>query len=648
MNEKNTNKNSVISQKDLNKNERLKFNNLGTILIFTGFIITLVCYIYFSSGNAKVNQQIAYTNELQKLTERVEKNSYLAQSANKDAFIELNESAKSIDNILLILKKGGSLDDNTIKIDPIQSEVNKLNNVKSSWESNKALLNTLVTQSNSLFDLKVNIDKANDNNQRIIDSTYNLQKSVAQLGSPRYNMIVQEIILLLNRVLNSNNILFSGENFSLTNGYSLVKDMKAVNQLLMVLMNGSEVYDIAPITNQVVLEHIKSLQLVYYPYSISISKVAENVPTLNSAKELAKIIALESNTISAQTEELKSAFIEELPRLKLRFYASIFGLLVTLTGFIVLLSSLKKIRDNLAKRKHELEKTQANEKAVDELREQVKFLAADDLTKEISNSDKYVKTIADPVESLRKHLRNMVFQIKGLSGKVKKEGTEIVQYSKEVLQDADNQHIVINNSLSNISDITNQMEDLAQNTYMAQEEAKKSEEMSNAGLIVVNKSIEKMNSIRDNIQESSKKIKRLGESSQSIVEVTNLIRSITKEINALAFNAAIEATQAGGETGKAFSIMATQVQRLAVNSGAASKEIDDLIKNIQEDTASAVASMEETTQHVVDGTKLNNEAGYSLREVAKSSSQISQEISIIAETIENKSTEMIGISTDMT
>src|SRR5262249_24744962 len=114
-----------------------------------------------------------------------------------------------------------------------------------------------------------------------------------------------------------------------------------------------------------------------------------------------------------------------------------------------------------------------------------------------------------------------------------------------------------------------------------------------------------MNEIREHIQETAKRIKRLGESSQEIGEIVELITDITEQTNVLALNAVIQAASAG-EAGRGFSVVAEEVQRLADRSAEAAKQIGALIRTIQTDTQDAVTAMEKSTQGGVEGTKLSN------------------------------------------
>ena len=149
-----------------------------------------------------------------------------------------------------------------------------------------------------------------------------------------------------------------------------------------------------------------------------------------------------------------------------------------------------------------------------------------------------------------------------------------------------------------------------------------------SGLQAVQNAIGGMNAIRDQIQETSKRIKRLGESSQEIGEITELISDITEQTNVLALNAAIQAASAG-EAGRGFSVVAEEVQRLAERSADATRQIAALVKAIQTDTQDAVAAMERSTQGVVEGARLSDNAGSALSEI----DAVSRRLALLIENI---------------
>ena len=146
--------------------------------------------------------------------------------------------------------------------------------------------------------------------------------------------------------------------------------------------------------------------------------------------------------------------------------------------------------------------------------------------------------------------------------------------------------------------------------------AERSVSIAKKGGEVVRDTIDGMDTIREQIQDTSKRIKRLGESSQEIGDIVSLINEIADQTNILALNAAIQASMAG-EAGRGFAVVADEVQGLAERSAAATKQIASLVKTIQTDTNEAVSSMESTTTEVVKGADLAHNAGVALEEIEK-------------------------------
>ena len=120
--------------------------------------------------------------------------------------------------------------------------------------------------------------------------------------------------------------------------------------------------------------------------------------------------------------------------------------------------------------------------------------------------------------------------------------------------------------------------------------------------------------IRENVQETSKKIKRLGERSNEIGEIVRIIEDIADQTNLLALNAAIQSAMAG-EHGRGFAVVADEIRLLAERSTESTKRIATLVKSIQGDTYEAVVAMEDSTQEVVKGSQLADEAGRALNSI---------------------------------
>ncbi len=176
--------------------------------------------------------------------------------------------------------------------------------------------------------------------------------------------------------------------------------------------------------------------------------------------------------------------------------------------------------------------------------------------------------------------------------------------------------------------------------------AERSVQIASNGAEVVNRSIDGMDIIREQIQETSKRIKRLGESSQEIGNIVALINDIADQTNILALNAAIQASMAG-EAGRGFAVVADEVQRLAERSASATKQIETLVKTIQTDTNEAVISMEQTTSEVVRGANLSKDAGVALDEIQTVSNNLAKLIANISDAAKLQSASASHIATTM-
>jgi twitching motility protein PilJ len=188
-----------------------------------------------------------------------------------------------------------------------------------------------------------------------------------------------------------------------------------------------------------------------------------------------------------------------------------------------------------------------------------------------------------------------------------------------------------------------QINDVSASASESANVARQSLQAAEDGQKAVQNAISGMNEIREQIQETSKRIKRLGESSQEIGEIIELITDITEQTNVLALNAAIQAASAG-EAGRGFSVVAEEVQRLAERSQEAAKQIGALIRTIQTDTQDAVAAMEKSTQGVVEGAKLSDEAGRSLVGIGQVSRQLAELIEGISRTTSEQADSAGGVA----
>jgi hypothetical protein len=205
----------------------------------------------------------------------------------------------------------------------------------------------------------------------------------------------------------------------------------------------------------------------------------------------------------------------------------------------------------------------------------------------------------------------------------------ILDRSAELAQASETQVAQISQTTEAVEALAGFIQNVARNAQLCVEVAQEALRSAATGQHAVRQTIEGMMLIRENVQETSKKIKRLGERSNEIGEIVRIIEDIADQTNLLALNAAIQSAMAG-EHGRGFAVVADEIRLLAERSTESTKRIATLVKSIQGDTYEAVVAMEDSTQEVVKGSQLADEAGRSLNSIYSAVERQAQMIEGIA------------------
>jgi len=264
----------------------------------------------------------------------------------------------------------------------------------------------------------------------------------------------------------------------------------------------------------------------------------------------------------------------------------------------------------------------ANQAAILRLMNELQTVAEGDLTQQATVTEDITGAIADSVNYTVEELRMLVSQVQQTAARVTDTTQQVEQTSTELLATSTEQLREIRDTGESVLQMADRINDVSAQAQQTAQVADQSLQAAETGLQAVQNTIGGMNAIRDQIQDTSKRIKRLGESSQEIGEITELIGDITEQTNVLALNAAIQAASAG-EAGRGFSVVAEEVQRLAERSADATRQIAVLVRTIQTDTQEAVAAMERSTHGVVQGAQLSDAAGAALADIDRVTRQLS-------------------------
>ncbi|MEO7433354.1 MAG: methyl-accepting chemotaxis protein, partial [Dokdonella sp.] len=289
---------------------------------------------------------------------------------------------------------------------------------------------------------------------------------------------------------------------------------------------------------------------------------------------------------------------------------------------------------------------QRNQDAILRLLDEMGSLAEGDLTVKATVTEDITGAIADSVNFAVEALRSLVTTINETAVQVSAAAQETQGTAMHLAEAAQHQARQITSASAAIKDMATSIDNVSKNSIDSAEVAQRSVQIAANGAQVVRQTIQGMDSIRDQIQETSKRIKRLGESSQEIGTIVELINDIAEQTNILALNAAIQAASAG-EAGRGFAVVADEVQRLAERASGATKRIETLVQTIQSDTNEAVSSMEQTTSEVVSGARLAEDAGHALGEIETVSNNLAGLIQGISTSARQQSAAATNISATM-
>lgn len=268
--------------------------------------------------------------------------------------------------------------------------------------------------------------------------------------------------------------------------------------------------------------------------------------------------------------------------------------------------------------------------SIQKLLREVSGVADGDLTVEAEVTADMTGAIADSFNLMIGQLREIITGVQAATQKVSASANEIQARTEQLSQGSESQALQIAETSSAIEDMAASIAQVSESATMSASVGEQSLINAKQGTLAVQNTMQGMNRIRDQVQETAKRIKRLGESSQEIGEIVELISDIADRTSILSLNASIQAAMAG-EAGQGFAVVAEEVERLAERSLQATQQIETLIRTIQTETNEAVAAMEATTNEVVTGTKLAEEAGNALNEIETVSvrlAEFSQSISL--------------------
>jgi twitching motility protein PilJ len=419
---------------------------------------------------------------------------------------------------------------------------------------------------------------------------------------------------------------------------------------LSALTEGDEELSIEPEKDPQIRKALEETGNTFQGMMASAQTLMDLVPTAVPALAAPREIAGDGVKLGSALDALIQLYRQTPGRLKVGPITAgpdtvlVFG---ASAGFFMLLLAIQLLRDARRREAESKAQNDANQHAILRLLDEMGNLADGDLTVETTVTEDVTGAIADSINATIDALRGLVTTINATSERVSESAQATRVTTDDLAAASEIQARETARATEAIKAITTAIDAMATDASESADVASRSVKVAGRGAETVRATIQGMDQIREQIQETAKRIKRLGESSQEIGEIVELIDDIADQTNILALNAAMQAAMAG-EAGRGFAVVADEVQRLAERSRNATKQIEALVRAIQADTNEAVSSMEASTAGVVEGAKLAENAGAALQETENVSNYIAELTQRIAESAQRQSLEAGAIDATVT
>jgi len=530
-----------------------------------------------------------------------------------------------------------------------QNEISrgKIKLVADSWDKVQEELNQLADSREPVIFVSTVARKLNETLPQVLDHAGQVVDALIAQAAPAGQIaIAQEQLWLIERIGRNIDkmILASGDANVAADQFKA--DSNIFRDTLDSMKNGNFILGITKVTNKEALASIGQIQELFDVVANDIDRIYNSANDLSTARQSAEALLADVPVLLTQLDDLDNT-VADLADSEQRLFNDLTSL-AAVAGFFTALVILGFINFT-ATRRNLIESEQIkdkNQQAILQLLDDISDLADGDLTAEATVTEDFTGTIADSINFAIGELRSLVENVASSSEKLTGSADATRATSLQLAESAEHQAQEIAGVSAAINEMAITIDQVSSNSAESAAVAERSVSIAKNGSQVVRNTIEGMDTIREQIQDTSKRIKRLGESSQEIGDIVSLINEIAEQTNILALNAAIQAAMAG-EAGRGFAVVADEVQRLAERSATATKQIAGLVKTIQSDTNEAVSSMEQTTAEVVKGAELAHSAGIALEEIETVSTNLAELIQDISEAAKHQATTSGHISNTM-
>ena len=621
---------------------------LWAIILVVSLLVFLANFLVAARFNGQENSARALSAELQVLSYKLAKYSQESVEGKTEAFDEFQATKARIAVIVKSLNEG-SLGEGVVaykgslNAPGVSSALTK---VTDTWTRMSKDADRISLSQKQILEFS---DNADSFSARIPQISARLDEVVRQMAdsgssSTQINLANRQIVLADRMSRRVTEIRAGGDN-AITAADALARDSSVFKQVLEGLQKGNATMGISQVSSSAAANAVGAVEKLYTDSQKEMDSILQASTDLFEVQQSNAQISADSNTL----EETSKALLDSFDTISYkRFFPNNYWAIGS--GLAALFALVFLLRETSKTQRVQLSETkqinQRNQEAILRLLDEIGSLGEGDLTVKATVTEDITGAIADSINFAVDQLRSLVSTINETAVQVAAAAQETQATAMHLAEAAEHQAQQITSASQQINSIASSIDQVSKNSAESADVASRSVQIAAKGADVVRQTIQGMDNIRDQIQETSKRIKRLGESSQEIGSIVELINDIAEQTNILALNAAIQAASAG-EAGRGFAVVADEVQRLAERASNATKRIEALVQTIQSDTNEAVSSMEQTTAEVVSGARLAEDAGLALGEIEKVSNDLADLIQNISTAARQQSTAATNITATM-